>query len=110
MAPVIVNITYYLKPDTEDKFWEAGKPLLDEMKRDERLQYLNFSKIATEPNAIRLVEVWEGKIEELKADSENRKGMAEFLKVLDEIKSKDYVVEPLIPIEGQEYRKPGLTL
>jgi hypothetical protein len=31
--------------------------------------------------------------------------MKNFMDVLNEIKSKDFVVEPLLPIEGQEYRK-----
>ncbi|KAF2106022.1 hypothetical protein BDV96DRAFT_638508 [Lophiotrema nucula] len=105
MAPLIVNITYYLKPGTEDQFWEAGKPLLDELKEDERLQYVNAMQFSHETGIVRLVEVWNATEDVLMADLSKRKHYQSFADTLKEVQEREQQVDIMTAIEGYEYMK-----
>ena len=56
--PITLHITWRLKPDSENAFFEALKPVYEEITKQEELQYFNVFKMPRQPNVFRLVEIW----------------------------------------------------
>ena len=64
-TPLTIHATFFLKPGTEPQFFEAIKPLWEEIQSDDKLQYFNVFTNNREPGVIRLAEIWNANVEYL---------------------------------------------
>ncbi|KAF2115415.1 hypothetical protein BDV96DRAFT_646414 [Lophiotrema nucula] len=100
-----INVTFYLKPGTEEQFYKAIKPLHEELQGDDKLAYLNLFTSILEPGVVRLIEAWNADKEYLLAALPKRQNFQPFVDAIKDIQVKERTTEAFTLVPGFMYQR-----
>ncbi|KAF2668990.1 hypothetical protein BT63DRAFT_247604 [Microthyrium microscopicum] len=104
--PVILHVTWTLKPGTGEKFLEIFKPVAEKIAAEKECRYLNVFQDIRDENIFKIVQIWDADATWISTTLSARDYYPPFFEAMKEIAVKHRESNALLAVDGFNLVKP----